>query len=186
MKIELLKQLYALYVKYEKMHWSIKRPYTLLGHNITLVYSIDEYITAYSSPDIVWEDIIIPKASKKFFNEIERAFGIELNDAEFVSDEAYEIEQELNKELEPIRALRLTSAERQTIHNFLYDHNGKLKTWKVIESTYKEDSPLDKVISIRLSSDYNAVVKKNKPVEVGCQRIPIETIRKIVEEYDKL
>jgi hypothetical protein len=38
---------------------------------------------------------------------------------------------------------------------------------------------------IYLNSEYDAVIdKKNKTVKVGCQTIPIENVRKIIEVYD--
>jgi hypothetical protein len=57
--------------------------------------------------------------------------------------------------------------------------------WQKLE-TYFIDPNKPKIDTIKLNKNYSAIIDtKNKTVQVGCQTIPIENVRKIVEEYDK-
>lgn len=71
------------------------------------------------------------------------------------------------------------------VFNYFLDYKNWTECWENVREEFEEvESP--KSPPIQLTSQYSAIIdKKNKLVKVGCQSIPIENVRKVIEEYDK-
>jgi len=183
MKLDTLKLLHDIYAKYSRTKWLIKESATLLGHTVTIEYMLHHPLDeTYAHLDI--NDIIIPKASRKFFDQLESVYGTSLEESEWAGDVQYDRNDLYEAELKFFHDLRLPKETRDYIKSIFFK-NDKLQSWKNVEKEY-DPTGTSSVVTIRISSDYSAVLRKGQSIEVGCQRIPIDTIRKIVETYDNL
>lgn len=185
MKLEQLQNLYNLYAKHEKAKWKVKKEATLLGHKLTFVFSIESYFRSGYNPDISLDDTIIPKASKKFFDELESTLGVDISDNDLVYELISELEDEINDELKPFIDLNLSTSVKNYVTGIFYNKNGNIKAWTTVVKDYKE--PVVNEIRVVLSPSYTAVVKRtNNIIDVGCQRIPINIVRDIVTAWETL
>jgi hypothetical protein len=188
MKLETLEQLYNLISKYHKLKWLVTYEEEILGKKITLIYNLRNFLTNYDPQyncyGLELQEIKMDKVITKFFDDIEEYSGTSIEDSSFVCDHAYDAEQDIIAESEFFYNLRLGKDIFAHLHKIFYV-NGKLQSWKNVAKNYDPDIKT-KTTSIRVSQDYNAILTKGQPVAVGCQRIPIDTIRQIVEAYDKL
>lgn len=183
MKLEQLQTLYNLIAKYEKKDWIFKKGTTLLGYPISITYQIDNYLR-YGYVDVSIDEIQYNKATGKFVTELERTTGCDIHDFDLVIEAKDEVYDEVEAEFEAYNRSKLSAELRTYIIDVFYT-NGKLNTWKTVSKNYNPDQK-NASTTIRISSDYNAVITKGQPVAVGCQRINIDIIRKIVEAYDAL
>lgn len=180
---ELLKELYDVISKYEKQKWTIKRPEVVLGKKITFVYSIVNFLK-YGTVDI-YADIILPKdkASKQFFDELYDVFGKNIEDSD-LGDQIYdEVYDAVEEDFKTMKGLSY-SDDREYVAKLFYTKD-KLNPWKTVLKNfdYNRKPTTAKIV---LNSSYEAIIKKDRPVEVGCQRISINKIREIVAAYDSL
>lgn len=181
MNPELLKQVYDVFAKFEKVKWKITRKTTLLGKDINIIIDIQNFIHE-NHVSINIDDIKMDKATEKFFDEVERSIGICMGDFDFMSDFIFELEKELVNEYSFIFDIKRDI--RSYMSDVFYSRQ-TLNPWKVVSKEYDyNNKPAWE--TIKISSDYSATIIKGKPVEVGCQRIPIDIIRRIVEIYDNL
>lgn len=188
MKLETLQLIYNLILKYHKIKWVVKFDKVLLGKNITIVYNLCNFLKNYEPKfncyGLEFEKVTMDKANSKFFREIEEISGVDINDFRDVVDHMYDAEEIIRNEAAFFYDLHLKNENLNYIHSLFYT-DGKLNTWKVVAKNYDPDVKL-KTTSIKLTNSYTAIVAKGKPVEVGCQRIPIETIREIIKAYEAL
>lgn len=182
---ETLTEIYNLVSKYEKARWTIKRPETVMGHSVTFVYDVDNFLS-YSGVNFSHNDIVMNKTATKFFSELSDVYGTDLEDSELASNIYDEVYVELQDEIEFTNSL--TVEDRRYIKSIFYDTSGgsdKLRPLKTILKMY-DFTKNHNAARVKLSSQYTAIIRKDMPVEVGCQRISIADVRKIIEEYDKL
>lgn len=190
MKLETLEQIYNLISKYHSLKWLVKYEVETLGKKITLIYNLRNFLTnydpQYNSYGLDLYKIKMDKATTKFFDDVEKYSGIRVEDSDFVCEHGYDAELDIIDDCVFFYNLRLSDDIFIYLHKIFYVNN-KLQSWKNVAKNYDPDiKTKTKTTSIRVSRDYNAILTKGQPVVVGCQCIPIETIRQIVEAYDKL
>lgn len=111
------------------------------------------------SPDIDYTDHIDPHLEK-------------------LQDEFDDLRRDLGDNIDPYKF-------NYFLDYYFLDYKNWTECWENVREEFGEvESP--KSPPIQLTSQYSAIIdKKNKLVKVGCQSIPIENVRKVIEEYDK-
>lgn len=161
-----------------------KKEVTILDHKVTLLYTIS--IDNSLSFDCEINDIELDKTSKKFFDRCCDVFGCGLYDSSCVQDLCYTISNGLDKKLQPLRATLSAYGPRKKFYDIMFDRNGQLRSFDEVKLLYKNRDVVQPRVQVSISSNYTAVIEKGKNIQVGCQSIPIETVKKIVEEYEKI
>jgi len=146
-----------------------------------------EYTLLYDGCDYVFvEDSKYVKLTyPKVFTDIMKLFG-GVDDYQFPYDLVVDLGvDEVNNQLDTLIELADLVDDGDWIQ-FMTECDSFNEFWTELEKEF-EDPNAPQPVVINLSRDYDAIIKKGSNlVEVGCQRIPIETVRKIVESYDAL
>ncbi len=188
MKPETLQQIYNLISKYHKLKWLVKFDEVVMGKNITVIYNLENFLQNFehewNSNGLDYDEVKVDKSTMKFLLEVEKFTGVDFYESNFLSEHLYDAHNFIAEEAKFFYDLKLSREMMTYIYSIFYA-NGKFQSWKSVLKNYDPDIEI-KTTTIKLSNDYSAVLAKGKPVQVGCQRIPIDTIREIVKAYDAL
>lgn len=186
MDIKQVKKLHACLLKHPDGF--IKQSCPILGHTVEVEYSIDMNICSYAFMEVTVETVEIPKESKKFFNELENVTGRDVIELDYLRETEYDVSKKIAKPFKWFFDLKPTNHVKNYLRMLFYAA-GELRTWNEIEKIYDQDQMDNKVVTSRfkINSEYTAILTKGQPnIQVGCQSIPIETVRNLIAAYDKL
>jgi len=190
--LKLAKKLYDAYAKVANPDDQLSITQNVLGHDVEYIF--DFYHPFNGDNDSVYLDFSDYKASKeanKFFNSLQD-YSFDISDGEAV----YTVQLKLEKKLKA-----LFEAEDQ-IHKHLRDINitrpafyacfrslskTTMLPWVTVSAALTSLKVAPKPIEVRLNKSYVAKIAPNTGhIQVGCQSIPIETIREALATYDKI
>lgn len=157
------------------------------GVTITASYYYD-FSLRYSHVDIEVDetDVKLSKAMKELDNylggyTLDELIGDNADPSDFVPTKEYNAVQ---KAWSAFIAL-LPETTRRALGN-LDEYSDVEAFWKAINDIQTGVKPAGPT-TIKLTSDYDAIITKGRPnIRVGCQSIPIETLRQVLATVDEL
>lgn len=181
MHVNTLKKIYTTLDKIIQNKWIVSETVTILGHTVTINSEVS--IDRDFDIELHYPSLDMDKDATKFFDELYRVFDMELCNTNYVSDLKYDQEDGISKSL---TINKLILIERRFLFECFFTTENNLRPFDEVKELYKLKDVEKKVVTVPLSKQYEALIEKGKPVRVGCQNIPIDIVRQIITEYDKL
>jgi hypothetical protein len=193
--LKLAKKLYDAYAKIANPDNQLSITENVLGHDVEYTFDLFHRFNSDNDNDSIYLEFSDYKASKEannFFNSLQD-YSFDISDGEAV----YTVQLKLEKKLK-----NLYKADNQ-INEHLSDiniaqkafyacfHTPSNKTtllpWATVSAALSNLKVAPQPIEVRLNKSYVAKIAPNTGhIQVGCQSIPIETIREALATYDNI